>query len=105
MNFLLQLLKTPSSFEGEPWKYARNQIGHGYILGGGLTLLFSLPAALAIYFAIEAIQLMFFGSELWDSVEDYAFFLTIALAASFSFWPLLVVHSMFLIAGVCRRLK
>lgn len=105
MKYFLYLLKTPSSFEGQPWAFARNQIGHGYILGGGLTLLLSLPAAMAIYLAIEAVQVVFFESELWDSVEDYAFFLAIAFAAAFNFWPLLVIHSLFLIAGTCRRLS
>jgi len=31
---LRDLLRRPSSYREGPWAYARNQMGHGYLVGG-----------------------------------------------------------------------
>ncbi len=107
MKWLLKLLRSPSSFPADPWGYARNQMGHGYIVGGLPVLIWPpliFPVILG-YLIWEDIQITRFRSELSDSVEDAANVLTIALAVWLWQPALLLVHLLFLIAGVLKRIE
>jgi len=102
---LFDLLRTPSGFEGRPWAYARNQIGHGYLVGG-LPVLMGVPiaAVLTVYAVWELVQWTRFGGALWDGIEDAAHVSLIALAASIGEAWLLLPHALFVVAGTLRRL-
>ncbi|PZQ99214.1 MAG: hypothetical protein DI533_00460 [Cereibacter sphaeroides] len=105
MNWLVDLLKSPSSFQSDPWGYVRNQMGHAYIVGGGLALL-GVPLWLifAGYLAWEATQYFAFRAELWDNFDDIAHVMLIAVAAQFRIPELLLCHALFVAAGFfCRR--
>ncbi len=107
MKWLFELLRTPSSFPADPWGYARNQIGHGYIVGGLPVLIWPpliFPLILG-YLIWEDIQITRYHGSLADSADDTANVLTIALAAWLWQPALLIVHLMFLISGVLKRIE
>lgn len=101
---LLDLLRTPSSFPGQPVAWARNQAGHA---GVGMLLVWFLGpwsfAVLGVAYALwEGIQWRRYGGEDWDCVQDWAFVMTGALVPAM---PLLLVPlAAFLGAGYLRRL-
>lgn len=103
MNWLIDLLETPSSFRGRPWAYLRNQIGHAYVVGGLLALVLPLWLILAGYAVWEAVQWRFHDAEPWDGFEDTGHVMLIACAVHFLIWPLVGVHALFLGAGYLRR--
>lgn len=102
--FLIGLLRTPSAFRGDPWRYLRNQIGHAYVVGGGLALL-GVPfwLILAIYAAWEAVQLRAYGAQLWDCLDDASHVALIAFAVSYSLPGLILCHALVLGAGFYMR--
>ena len=104
MKWLLSLLRSPSSFRDDPWGYLRNQIGHAYIVGGGLTLI-GVPLWLVMlgYAAWEATQLRFYGSTWDDSLEDMAHVTAIAMAAHFSQPALVIPQLLFVASGFMWR--
>lgn len=109
IGWLLTLWRTPSDFAGEPWKYAINQLGHGYLIGG-LPVLILGPAALAplilVYLAlVELPQLVLWRGKLADGLEDTAHVATVAVAIAHGLWPALAAHALFVAAGTVARMK
>lgn len=107
MKWLFELLRTPSSFPTDPWGYARNQLSHGYLIGGLPVLIFpwlAVPVIL-IYLLWENHQIQFYDSELSDSIEDFANVLTILLAVVLHNPALLFVHFLFLLVGIQKRVE
>lgn len=107
IRWLVGLLRTPSSFPADPWGYARNQIGHGYIVGGLPVLIWPpliLPLILA-YLIWEDLQVTLYHGTLSDSLEDTANVATVALAAWMHQPLVLVIHLLFLAAGTRRRVE
>jgi hypothetical protein len=104
MMWLIKLFRSPSAFRHDPWGYLRNQIGHAYLVGGGLALLgFPLWVIALGYAAWEAGQWQWFRADLDDCLEDLAHVLLIAVAAHSLIWELVVVHALFLGAGFVWR--
>ena len=99
---LIDLLRSPSSFDKDRWGFARNQVGHGYIVGGIGALAIGWWI-LPIYAGWEAVQRWQFGADLWDNVEDFANVMTVALAAITGNPWFLVVHAAYLLSGWLRR--
>ena len=107
MKWLFELLRTPSSFPADPWGYARNQIGHGYIVGG-LPVLIWPPLIVPLiigYILWEDLQITLFLADLSDSLEDLANVAVVALAAWLMQPLILVIHLLFLAAGIRRRVE
>ena len=100
---LLDLLRTPSSFEGQPVAFVRNQAGHA---GVGMLLVWMLGpwafVALGVAYAVwEGIQWRRYGGDDWDCAQDWAFVMAGALVPAM---PLLLVPlGAFLLAGYLRR--
>ena len=104
-RFIYELLKTPSAFRGRPWAYGRNQFLHGYAIGGLPVYLWpeGLPIFVAFYISWEQIQLLWYNGELSDGMEDFAHFMTIALAVYLHQPALMLVQLLFLAAGILFR--
>lgn len=103
--WLLDLLKSPSEFKYDPKGYLRNQIGHAYVVGGGLALLgFPLWFIFLGYMTWELVQYEWYESKLWDGFEDTAHVMLIAAAAHFFLWQLVACHLLFLMSGYLWRL-
>lgn len=105
---LLDLLRSPSAYRGQPWAYARNQIGHGYIVGGLPVWLLgpgALVPLLILYAVWEAIQWRRYGADLSDCIEDAAHVLAVALAVALAAPALLLVHALYLAAGIVWRIE
>lgn len=105
MRWLLSLLSTPSSFPDDPWGYARNQIGHGYIVGGLGAFAFGVWPVLVIYLAWEWAQYALYGGTLSDGLEDFANVLVIALAVSLMRPELILIHTIYLAAEFSARFE
>lgn len=99
---LIDLLRSPSAYEHDRWGFARNQLGHGYIVGG-FGALFVGWWILPVYAAWEAVQMDQYRSKPWDSVDDFANVMTIALAAITNQPLFLAAHAAYLISGWLRR--
>lgn len=103
---LLDLLRTPSAFPRDPWGFARNQIGHGYLVGGlGAMLLPVWWIVLPLYAAWEFAQIENFRARPWDSVEDFAnvAVISFAVARPDAWLFFAAVHALFLLSGWLRR--
>lgn len=102
--FLLNLLRTPSAFRGDPKRYLRNQIGHAYVVGGGLALL-GVPfwLIMALYALWECVQWYAYGAEVWDCLDDASHVALIAFAASYGLPGLIFCHALVLGAGFYMR--
>ena len=109
---LLDLLRTPSSFEGQPVAATRNQGGHAGI--GMLTAwyfgVWALPFIAAIYAVWETLQWRAFGGQDWDCVDDWCFVMTgsiFAALAAVAPWLVTVTHlvvlAAWLLKGYLRR--
>lgn len=105
MKWLFSLLATPSSFPSDPWGYARNQIGHGYVVGGLGTLIFGIWPVLALYLVWEWVQYRRFGGSLSDGIEDCANVLAVALAVSLWRPEVILIHSIYLAAEFSARME
>lgn len=107
--FLYQLWRTPSDFEGRPWAYALNQLGHGYLIGGLPTALWGpaalLPVIIFYLIIVELPQLLLWNGELADGIEDAAHVATVAVAVAYGVWPALVAHALFVAAGLVARMQ
>lgn len=103
MSWIVALLKSPSSFRGDPWGYLRNQVGHAYIVGGVLALFLPLWLILSGYALWEWVQWRFYGSKAWDGFEDTAHVMLVAATVHFRQPEFLLVHALFLGAGYLRR--
>lgn len=81
---LLDLLRTPSSFEGQPVAATRNQAGHSGIgmIAAWYFGFLALPFIAFFYAIWEGIQWRAFGGEDWDCVDDWCFVMTGAIAAA-----------------------
>lgn len=99
---LLDLLRTPSAFEHDRWGFARNQIGHGYIVGGLGAMLIGWWI-LPLYFLWEVAQEMFYNAQPWDNFEDFANVLVVCLAVMTANPWFLAVHVVYLVSGWLRR--
>ena len=110
---ILDLLRTPSSFEGQPGKATLNQGGHAGL--GMLSAWYfgaaALPFIALIYATWEVIQWRAYGGEDWDCVDDWCFVMTGAIAAAMepvTPWPItlmqFVVLAAWLLKGYLRRL-
>jgi hypothetical protein len=82
--FLIDLLRTPSSFEGQPVAATRNQGGHtglgmlaAWYFGAG-----ALPFIGLAYAVWEALQWRVYGGQDWDCVEDWCFLMTGSVGAA-----------------------
>jgi hypothetical protein len=105
LRFLRNLALTPSAFDDDPCGFLRNQIGHGWLIGG-LPVLIWGPLALVVtipgYAIFEVWQWRARDGEFWDCVEDFAHFVTVGLAIAFA--PVVLVSSAaFLLSGYARR--
>lgn len=105
MKWLIDLIQTPSAFRDDPWGYARNQIGHGYAIGFGLTLLLPWWVVIAGYIALETYQRLRRGADLSDNIEDFANVAVMVLAAETGNLWFAVVHALYLIAGLIWRME
>lgn len=103
VKFLLSLLRSPSGFRFDPWGYLRNQTGHAYIVGGGLSFFIPVWAVIIIYGAWETIQMIWFKSELWDSLDDMVHVMLIAIAVSSGMYILVPVQIMLMWSGYLQR--
>lgn len=103
MNWLISLLKTPSAFAGDPWGYARNQIGHAYLVGAFGAYLLPLWAVLLIYAAWETIQRQFYRADLSDNLDDFANVAIAACAVAAGDPGYLAIHAIYLASGFCWR--
>lgn len=102
---LAQLFNTPSSFEGAPWKFARNALGHALIVGALPAFLFPawVLAFLALYALWEVAQWRLREAEAWDCFHDFAYVCGGALAVSAPI--ILAPLAAFFIADVLRRVQ
>lgn len=104
--------RRPSSYVADPWGYAKNQIGHGWLIGAGSAWLLSptlghgtVPIVVVAYAVlIELPQLRRFGAQVWDSVEDWAHVAACALAVTAA-WEAGAVQLAFLMSGILRRVE
>lgn len=104
MKWLLDLLRRPSSFRDDPLGYARNQFGHGYIVGGGLTILGMPLWLIVIGYAIwETIQWGFYDATVDDAFEDLGHVALVAAAFHLMAPELLLVQACFVAAGYFWR--
>lgn len=109
IRWLLWLLRTPTAFPADPWRYARNQLGHGYLVGGLGALLLGLHIVLPGYILWEWLQRRFHGADLSDGIEDFANVATIGFAAAVwqaggTAWPAFIaIHTIYLAAGMAYR--
>lgn len=103
MNWIITLLRTPSAFAGDPWGYARNQIGHAYLVGALGAYLLPLWSVLLIYAAWETIQRVIYGAQLSDDLEDFANVAIAACAVAAADPGYLAIHAIYLAAGFCWR--
>ncbi len=108
LGSFLRDLTTPSSFAGDPYGWATNQISHaalggvaawslaGYAWGPWIVLL--------AYVSLEGVQILR-GGDWWDAAEDTLFVAAgILWAFTGGTWGLLVGGVLLLLAGVLRRL-
>ncbi|PZQ99935.1 MAG: hypothetical protein DI533_04715 [Cereibacter sphaeroides] len=104
MNWLVALLKSPSSFRADPWGYFRNQMGHAYIVGA-IPVLAGVPLILVLvaYAAWEAVQFFRYDAELYDNFEDMAHVALIGFATYFWLPEFGIVQALFLGAGFFYR--
>lgn len=101
---LLDLLRTPSSFEGDPRGFLINQLGHMFIFGYMPVHYFGYWGILAIplyIIIVEATQVLLFDGEIWDGLEDSAY-VSLGALVWFTFLAL-VPLALFLLSGVYRR--
>jgi hypothetical protein len=104
MMWLVKLLRSPSSFLHDPNGYLRNQVGHAYVVGGGLALVgFPLWVIALGYAAWEFTQWQWYRAEIDDCLEDMAHVMLIACAVAFLIPQLVLVHALFLGAGYYKR--
>lgn len=116
MNFLVRLLKTPSSFEADARGFVQNQTGHSWLVGGvgawalpfalaqlGLSAAWTLPVLLAGYALWEAVQWRWYRAQAWDCFDDTAYVMIAACAVHYGLWWLVIVQMLFLRAGYLRR--
>jgi hypothetical protein len=107
---LADYLRSPSSYGGNVWGYARNQAWHAWGIGGLGTLALQPwlgPWAAAVLIAgyalaIELPQILRDDAELWDSVEDAAHVAGAALAVAGA-WEAGLVQLAFYASGILRR--
>lgn len=105
IRWLIGYLSTPSAYPGRPWAYAANQLGHlligliaAYLTGGWI-------ATVALYVVmIEAPQLVWWGGEWSDGIEDVAHVAAGALALVVG-WQVLVLSGLIIAAGVAWRIE
>lgn len=84
LAFMRSLLRSPSSYAGQPWAYARNQAGHGAI-GALFVALFGwqvIPGAMVAYAVWEFVQWKRYEAEAFDGFDDAANVLACAVAAA-----------------------
>lgn len=109
LRWLYRLWTTPSDFLGDAGGYAMNQIGHGYAIGGTAAWFWGPPVLVPLvilYLAIvELPQLLLWGGDLADGIEDTAHVATVAVAVAYGIWPGLLAHLLFVIAGALARLE
>ncbi len=110
MNFLSRLLKTPSGFLTDPKGYRFNQLGHAYLVGGGLAYLLppflgalTLFVILTGYVIWELVQWKWFNAPAWDNFEDTAHVMIVACAVYYQLWWLVAIQLMFMHSGYLRR--
>lgn len=79
LALLRRLVQSPDGYHGDPEGWVGNQAAHALVVGG-LLLLGSLwlgqwaaVAVAVLYAAVEAVQIRFYGSKLWDSLSDWSF--------------------------------
>lgn len=101
--WLVKLLKSPSSFRHDPNGYLRNQAGHAYIVGGGLSIFLPIWLIALGYALWEFTQWQWYRAELDDCLEDMAHVMLIAVAVSLMAPELILVHALFLASGYYWR--
>jgi hypothetical protein len=98
------LLRSPSGFEGDWVGYLRNQLGHAIVVGALPVLVFGPSAMLVtlpLYVLWEAVQIVRYAAQTWDSLEDLAFVLMGALSPIFP--PVIAVWAALAVSGALRR--
>lgn len=109
IRWLLNLWRTPSSFPGQPWRYAANQLGHGYLIGALPIVLWGpctlVPAILVYVALVELPQILWWRGKLADGIEDAAHVATVAVAFAYGVWPVLAAHALFVAAGTVGRMQ
>ena len=109
IRWLARLWRTPSDFEGAPWEYAINQLGHGYLIGGLPAAIWGpealLPLILVYLALVELPQLVLWRGQVADGIEDAAHVATVAVAVAYGLWPALAAHGLFVAAGTVARMN
>jgi hypothetical protein len=102
---LLDLLRTPSSLEGDAWGFAKNAAGHTLIVGALPALLFpEITFVMLFCYAVwEFLQWKYYDAKPWDCFHDWAYVCSGALSVV---QPLLLVPLLsFYVADILRRKK
>lgn len=107
LRLILDALRSPSAFDGDPERAAGNQSAH-VMLAAALSSTVSLffPYWTGVFWALsataawEAVQLKFYGASARDAAADFGFFSVGAFYAGPPYWPMvavffLAVHVMF----------
>ncbi len=104
MPYLIDLLKSPSGFSKDPWRYFWNQVGHAYLVGLGLILV-GVPVWVVLvgYALWETVQWIWFKAQAWDCVEDFLHVMLLALAAHYQLPLLVVIQMLLLLSGFLKR--
>ncbi len=104
MSYLIDLLKSPSGFSKDPWRFFWNQVGHTTVIGYGLTFL-GMPVWLLFlgYVLWEFTQWKFYKAQLWDCCEDITHVMLGSLTAHYQLIALAGLQLILLASGFLRR--
>lgn len=104
MSYLINLLKSPSGFSKDPWRFLWNQVGHAVAVGYVLTW-FGVPFWLLFlgYGLWEFTQWVSYEAEAWDCFEDMVHVMLASLTIQHQLLTLAVVQSLLLAGGFLRR--
>lgn len=102
LDYLWEMLRSPSSFRDDPLGYARNQFGHAYLIGG-LCLVLPAWTVLPVYLMWEFVQWKNYDAELPDCVEDFGHVALVGLVFATGTWILLPAHAVLVLAGALYR--
>lgn len=107
-EWIAYLWKTPSAFQDNWLKYAKNQLAHGLVIGF-LPALFLSPSAIGILLVCYALweysQWQFRRAEASDCWEDWAFVASGAFAGMTGSLGYIVIMIAVLVAGIFWRVE
>lgn len=106
MQNLIDLLKSPSGFSKDPWKFLWNQVGHMVAVGYMLTWL-GVPVWLLFlgYTLWEFVQWQLYEAEAWDCCEDVVHVMLASLTIYYQIPALAGLQILLLASGFLKRQK